>query len=100
MDIERDNFKILRAEGLYGFATLHDFVYSEPKFSLVGELSEGRILACVPTLYGVSDRRGKMLLEPVYERILYVGEGIFRVEINDQIGYWHKEKGWLWAVQK
>jgi hypothetical protein len=99
-DSEHDNYKTIRENGLYGFATLHDFVYSEPKFSKVGELQENRVPVVVPTLYGVADRRGNILLEPVYERIIYAGEDIFRVEINDKIGYWHKTKGWLWEVQK
>ncbi len=100
MDSEHDNFKTIRQNGLYGFTTMHDFTYSEPKFGYLGEFSENRIPVSVPMLYGVSDRQGRVLLQPIYERIIYMGADIFRVELNDQIGYWHKNKGWLWEASK
>lgn len=99
-DTENDQFKTIRKNGLYGFATLQDFVYSEPKFAHLGEPHEDRILVSIRALYGVADRQGQILLQPIYERVVYMGADIFRVEVNDQIGYWHKTKGWLWEARK
>lgn len=100
LNVEQDNFKTVRKNGLYGFATIHDFIYSTPKFGYLGELKEGRIPVAIYKLYGVADREGNVLLKPIYEQVTYMGKHIFRVELNDCIGYWHKTKGWLWEARK
>lgn len=41
---------------------------------------------------------GSPLLEMQYDYILPLGNGIFRVEKDDNIGYWRAADGWLWPV--
>jgi hypothetical protein len=44
----------------------------------------------------LADINGKVLLEPVYELIEYFEDGIFRVELDNKIGYYAINKGWIW----
>jgi hypothetical protein len=100
MDLEMPHFQIIKQNNKYGFASSQGFVLSYPKFTYLGEMQENRSPVAINEWLGIADLQGKIILSPDYERINYLGEGVFRLEKNDAIGYWHREKGWIWAMSK
>ena len=44
---------------------------------------------------GLADLSGKILSEPLYQRIQYVGDEIFRVDYFDAVGYFRKDGTWI-----
>ena len=74
-----------------------------PKFRNLHLQPDGNIIINPQRFYGMASFSGEILLEPVYDRILYCPkENIYRVEQGEKIGYveWKGEEvGWIWALQ-
>ena len=49
--------------------------------------------------YGMADVNGKVILEPDYDYINYVGSGLFRIEKGDEMGYMNKNGKWIKDMQ-
>ena len=44
--------------------------------------------------------QGELILQPYYEYISYAGEGLFRVEQGDKVGYFDLNGKWVWGLQE
>jgi hypothetical protein len=53
----------------------------------------------VSQLVGVVDIKGKVIIPPTFEYISYIGNGLFRVEKGDKLGYLNSNGDWVWAMQ-
>lgn len=75
-----------------------------PKFRNLHIQANGNIIINPQRYYGLLDKNGKVLLEPLYDRILQFEEfDIFRVERGESVGYMRLEDGkfvWVWDLQK
>jgi hypothetical protein len=100
MDLRYPLYQIVKENDRYGFANRHNFMISEPKFSYLSEMKENYTAVGVTYLQGIADLSGNIILAPEYEVIRYMGDGVFRLEKNDRIGYWHLEKGWIWNLKR
>lgn len=70
-----------------------------PQFDRAGVFQDGTAPVAVVHHYGITDRGGKVLLEPAYDYIAYMGNGLFRVEQAGKVGYINREGTWVWALQ-
>jgi WG containing repeat len=100
MDLEKPRYKIIRIDYFYGFVNPHDFQISSPKYQFIGEMSENYTSVAISHFVGVADLKGNIVLNPDFEVIKLEIDGIFRIEQNDKIGYWHPEKAWIWQLQR
>jgi len=48
---------------------------------------------------GLTNSKGELIVLPEFEFISYVGEGLFRVEQGDKIGYFDSMGEWIWQLQ-
>jgi len=53
----------------------------------------------VKNLLGVVDIDGNIVIDAEYEYIDYVGEGLFRVERGDKMGYLDMAGNWVWEMR-
>jgi hypothetical protein len=49
---------------------------------------------------GLASLEGELIVKPDYEYISYAGEGLFRVEKGDELGYFDVAGNWVWAMQR
>lgn len=74
-----------------------------PKYRNLHIQSDGNIIVNPQIFYGLASYSGKVLLEPIYDKIDFFKEvGIVRVEQGEQIGYVKIEDErveWLWEMQ-
>ena len=49
---------------------------------------------------GLSNLKGDLIVQPHYEFITYAGDGLFRVEQGDQVGYFDSEGKWVWDLSR
>ncbi|MCB0571812.1 MAG: WG repeat-containing protein, partial [Phaeodactylibacter sp.] len=49
---------------------------------------------------GLASLNGDLIVQPDYEYISYAGNGLFRVEQGDMIGYFDMEGEWVWDLSK
>lgn len=49
---------------------------------------------------GVVDLKGKIIIPPNYEYIDYTGNGVFRVERNNEVGYLDAQGNWVWTMRE
>lgn len=47
---------------------------------------------------GLYDAKGKLILEPVYDKINYLGDGVIRCEKNGKIGYIDTKGNWIFSL--
>ncbi len=71
-----------------------------PKFSAIGPFQEGVATVSINKLYGLVDEKGKQLLATEYHLLEAVGEGLYRVEKGDQVGYFSVAGHWVWPLAK
>ena len=75
-----------------------------PKFRYLHIQPTGNITINPQRYFGLLDKQGKVLLEPVYDKIeRFENFQIFRVERGESIGYVRLVDGkciWVWALQK
>lgn len=100
MDRNRPYFTVVYKNGRYGFSTGFGFQISKPIYSSVSEIQEDMMCVAVTDLRGIADLQGNQILAPEYEQVMYCGAGIFRIEKDGLIGYWHKTDGWIWNLQR
>ena len=49
---------------------------------------------------GLSNLDGELIVQPNYECISYAGEGLFRVEQGDKVGYFDSTGNWVWELNR
>jgi len=87
---------IVGKKARFGLIDYHGNYTCTIKYSKLHSIGNGLYAFVKPTYSGLADINGKVLLEPVYELIEYFEDGIFRVELDNKIGYYAINKGWIW----
>jgi hypothetical protein len=70
-----------------------------PKYDEIEPFKNGYAQIKIKSFKGVTDLEGKVIVEPNYEYITYWGNGIFRVENGDKLGYFNLSGDWIWAME-
>ena len=71
-----------------------------PKYDQIGNFHNGYAKVLVQKFSGLSDLNGKLIAPPKYEFIAYAGNGLFRAEQGDKIGYLNDLGEWVWEMKK
>ena len=70
-----------------------------PKYDKIEQFENGFAKVRIKGFNGLSNTRGELIVQPDYEYISYAGEGLFRVEQGDKIGYFDMLGKWVWGLQ-
>lgn len=70
-----------------------------PKYAKIEPFKDGVANVSITSLIGVVDLDGRVIIEPEYEYVAYVGNGLFRVEQGDQMGYLNMAGDWVWELR-
>ncbi|MFT7604891.1 MAG: hypothetical protein ACI8VT_002484, partial [Saprospiraceae bacterium] len=69
-----------------------------PKYDKIENFKDGYARVRIQQFSGLSNLSGELIVQPNYEYISYAGDGIFRVEQGDKIGYFDAEGNWVWEI--
>ncbi len=83
----------------YFWGTINRFglYVSPPKYVKIEQVAEG-VQVKVPTMMGLADKDGKIIIPPRFDRVEMVGGAYFRLERGDKIGYTKLDGEWIWKV--
>lgn len=89
----------VKSNGKWGVINEKGLQILIPKYAKIEPFKNGAAKVSVTTLRGVVDLDGNVIIEPKYEYIHYVGEGLFRVERGDRMGYLNMKGEWVWEMR-
>ncbi len=83
----------------YFWGTINRFglYISPPKYVKIDIRPDG-VHVKVPTMMGLTDKRGNIILPAKYDRVEIVGGAYFRVERGDKVGYRKLNGDWVWKL--
>ncbi|MEM9824903.1 MAG: WG repeat-containing protein, partial [Bacteroidota bacterium] len=71
-----------------------------PKYDKIERFQEGYAIVRIRRFSGLTNLKGEQIIQPEYEYISYAGNGLFRVEQGDKIGYFDASGSWVWNLQE
>ena len=71
-----------------------------PKYDKIENFKDGYARVRIQQFSGLSNLNGELIVQPNYEYISYAGDGVFRVEQGDKIGYFDSEGNWIWEISE
>lgn len=71
-----------------------------PKYDQIGTFHNGFAKVLIQKFSGLSNLKGELIAPPNYEFIAYAGNGLFRAEQGDKIGYLNDAGKWIWEMKK
>lgn len=86
--------------GKYGLANTQGYFSVNPKYDYMSEFKNGQAIVGVYTKKGVFDLDGKIIIEPLYDVIDFVGNNTFALQKTDEIGYYNLTSNWLLPLTK
>ncbi len=90
--------KLINRANHFGLENQEGFLLIPPRFAEVKPFKEGKAAVQVRFLKGLADQEGQILLPVIYEIIQAMGQGLYRIERNNDLGYWHEKNGWIWPM--
>lgn len=72
---------------------------STEKFQQIDVFENGYAKVKLGKRMGVVDSDGKIVIEPEYEYVSYAGNGLFRVEKQNSLGYLNNKGEWIWEMK-
>jgi hypothetical protein len=83
----------------WGTLNRHGLYLTPPKYVLFDIKPDG-VAVKVPTLIGLADKTGKIIVPPQYDRIELVDNRYFRVEQGSAVGYLNLDGTWLYQMNQ
>ncbi len=71
-----------------------------PKYDAIEDFQNGYAKVRIKGFHGLIKLNGQTIVQPDYEYISYAGQGLFRVEQGDKVGYFDSEGEWVWDLSK
>ncbi|MEZ5038318.1 MAG: WG repeat-containing protein [Saprospiraceae bacterium] len=71
-----------------------------PKYDRIDHFENGYAKVRIEGFNGLINLKGELIVEPDYEFISYAGEGLFRVEQGDKVGYFDAQGRWVWDLSR
>lgn len=91
---------VVQVEGGWAIINQQGIEIIPPKYDQIEEFENGYAKVRIKGFNGLSNTQGEMIVQPDYEYISYAGEGLFRVEQGDKVGYFDIEGKWVWGLQE
>ncbi len=95
----QNNLAPIKSGEKWGVINQKDLEMLIPKYDQISPYKDGIAKVSIRNLLGVVDINGKVIIDAEYEYVSYVGEGLFRVERGDKMGYLNMDGNWVWAVR-
>lgn len=84
----------------WGTLTHRGYEIIPNKFHKIFALDNNMFSAIAAELFGLYDKNGKMVLDPIYDSIQLVErQDIFKIEQGSKIGYFANDAIWIWQMQ-
>ena len=71
-----------------------------PKYDRVESFDNGFAKVRITQFSGIVNAKGEIIAAANYEYITYAGNGLYRVEEGDKVGYFNSEGTWIWKLQR
>jgi hypothetical protein len=91
---------VVQVDGRWAIINQQGIEIIPPKFDKIEQFENGFAKVRIKGFNGLTNLQGEMIVQPDYEYISYAGEGLFRVEQGDKIGYFDMEGKWVWGLQE
>ena len=91
---------VVQLDGKWGIINQKGIEIIPPKYDEISSFKDGYAKVRIRGFNGLSNLKGELIVQPDYEYISYAGEGLFRVEQGDMIGYFDSEGYWVWGLKK
>jgi hypothetical protein len=91
---------VVQMNGKWGIINRKGIEIIPPKYDKIDGFENGYAKVRIEGFTGLSNLKGELIIEPDYEYISYAGDGLFRVEQGDKIGYFDQSGDWVWTLSK
>lgn len=91
---------VVQMENKWGIINQMGVEIIPPKYDRISQFENGYAKVRIKGFNGLTNTQGEAIVQPDYEYISYAGEGLFRVEQGDKIGYFDSEGNWIWNLSE
>ena len=91
---------VVQVNGKWGVINRKGIELIPPKYDKIEGFQNGYAKVRIEGYNGLSNLQGQLIVKPDFEYISYAGEGLFRVEQGDRIGYFDQRGDWVWTLAK
>lgn len=91
---------VVKLDGKWGIINQKGIEIIPPKYDEITNFKDGYAKVRIKGFNGLTNLKGELIVQPDYEYISYAGEGLFRVEQGDMIGYFDAGGHWVWGLRK
>ncbi len=89
---------VVQMDGRWGIINQKGIEITPPKYDKISKFENGFAKVRIKGFSGLTNNQGESIVQPDYEYITYAGEGLFRVEQGDKVGYFDAEGNWVWNL--
>jgi hypothetical protein len=89
---------VVQVNGKWGIINRRGMELVPPKYSRIEGFENGYAKVRIDGFSGLSNLQGNLIVGADFEYIRYAGQGVFRVEQGDKIGYFDTEGNWIWNL--
>lgn len=90
---------VVQVEGKWAIINQQGIEIIPPKYDKIEQFENGFAKVRIKGFNGLTNLQGELIVQPDYEYISYAGEGLFRVEQGDKVGYFDLDGKWVWGLQ-
>lgn len=90
---------IVKIKQQWGIINYKGLSIVPPKYDYIYPFVNAHAKVRTQGTYGLVGLDGKICLPNEYEQITYLGEGIYKVEKNEEIGYFSQSEKWIWEIK-
>lgn len=94
----RHGVAVVENNGKWGIIDQRGIAIIPPKYDKIESFENGYAKVRILGFSGLTNLHGELIVQPDYEYITYAGEGLFRVEQGDKIGYFDQQGRWVWDL--
>ena len=91
---------VVQIDNKWGIINQKGIEIIPPKYDKIESFKDGYAKVRIKGFSGLTNLKGEQIVQPDYEFISYAGEGLFRVEQGDKVGYFDIEGKWVWDLNK
>ncbi|GJM33287.1 MAG: hypothetical protein DHS20C18_22880 [Saprospiraceae bacterium] len=91
---------VVKMDGKWGIINQRGIEVIPPKYDKIEGFKNGYAKVRIEGFSGLTNLKGELIAKPDYELISYAGEGLFRAEQGDKVGYFDMEGNWVWGLTK
>ncbi|MBK7871406.1 MAG: WG repeat-containing protein [Saprospiraceae bacterium] len=91
---------VVQVNGKWGIINRKGIEIIPPKYDKIETFENGYARVRIQGFTGLSNLNGQLIVKPNFEYISYAGDGLFRAEQGDKVGYFDQSGNWVWSLTK